>query len=231
MEFKENIGMYANTKTWNPFKGCHFDCVYCKPSFQRQAKRQKHNCPDCYDYVPHYHPERLRSIPSSQTVFVCGNADISFCDPDYTRQIIEAIRDKNRKHPEKIYYFQTKRPEYFNQFIGEFPENAILLITLETNRDTGYERISKAPIPSERYRQFMALDHSRKVLTIEPIMDFDLDVFSTWITDANPEYIWMGYNSKPKSCQLPEPSMNKFQALWGGLNNAGIEIKVKKIRG
>ena len=37
----EPSNMYAEAKTWNPFKGCAFDCVYCVPSFQRQAKRQK----------------------------------------------------------------------------------------------------------------------------------------------------------------------------------------------
>ena len=29
--------MYAEAVTWNPFKGCKFDCSYCKPSFQQQA--------------------------------------------------------------------------------------------------------------------------------------------------------------------------------------------------
>ena len=41
--------MYADAKTWNPFKGCHFDCTYCVPSFQLQAKRRKNECIKCYD--------------------------------------------------------------------------------------------------------------------------------------------------------------------------------------
>ena len=47
--------MYAQAKTWNPFKGCEFDCIYCTPSFQRQSKRQKNLCGDCYAYSPHCH--------------------------------------------------------------------------------------------------------------------------------------------------------------------------------
>lgn len=43
--------MYADAKTWSPFKGCKFDCIYCVPSFQKQAKRQMHNCMDCYNYM------------------------------------------------------------------------------------------------------------------------------------------------------------------------------------
>lgn len=42
-----------SAKQWNPFVGCKFDCLYCRTSFQRQAKRQKHNCIDCYNYKPH----------------------------------------------------------------------------------------------------------------------------------------------------------------------------------
>ena len=32
----------------------------------------------------------------------------------------------------------------------------------------GYYQVSKAPPPSERYRQFLDLDYARKVVTIEP---------------------------------------------------------------
>jgi len=70
------------SKDLDPFKGCGFACSYCIPSFQLQAKRQKHNCRRCYDYVPHFHPERLDRIPSSPIVFVCGNGDFAFATRD-----------------------------------------------------------------------------------------------------------------------------------------------------
>ena len=37
----ENIGMYPETETWNPFVGCLYDCLYCEKSFKAQAKRRK----------------------------------------------------------------------------------------------------------------------------------------------------------------------------------------------
>ena len=77
-------------------------------------------------------------IPSAETVFVCGNSDISFCDPDFTRRIINAIKTRNVRRPDKTYFFQSKKPKYFEQFLEDFPENVILLTTLETNRDEGY---------------------------------------------------------------------------------------------
>ena len=223
--------MYDDVKTWNPFKGCLFDCAYCRPSFQAQAKRQKHNCMDCYNFIPHEHPDRLKKIPSADTIFVCGNSDLSFCKPNYLRQIIEAIKKHNHRRPEKTYYFQSKRPEYFKQFLNELPGNAIILTTLETNRDNDYSEISKAPVPSVRYEQLKALDYPRKVVTIEPVLDFDLKIFVDWITAIDPEYVWVGYNSRPKQVTIPEPSEEKLTAFILELKALDISFKEKDLRG
>ena len=223
--------MYAETKTWNPFKGCRFSCSYCVPSFQQQAKRQMRNCSKCYGFIPHEHSERLPKIPNAPTVFVAGNGDISFCDPAFVRRIIAAIVERNKKHPDTKYYFQTKRPEYMAQFLGELPKNVILVTTLETNRGEGYGNVSKAPKPSVRYGQFKSLDWPNKVVTVEPAMDFDLDVFSEWLISLKPEYVWLGFNSRPKSVSLPEPSKEKMLALAGRLKEAGIEVRGKELWG
>ncbi len=227
--------MYASARTWNPFKGCKYDCSYCRPSFQLQAKRQKHNCDACYRYEPHEHPERLGRIPRAEIVFVCGNGDVAFCGETYFREILRAIKDQNGKDEkkgfERVYYLQSKRPAYLSKFIHELPPNAILVTTLETNRDDGYGLVSKAPPPSERYRQFKALQWPRKVVTCEPILDFDLDVFIRWIVELNPEYVWLGFNSRPKSVKLSEPSEAKVQELADALAGHGIEVRGKTLRG
>jgi hypothetical protein len=190
-----------------------------------------HLCQDCYRYEPHCHEDRLDKIPSAAVVFVCGNADISFCDPDFTRKIIERIVQHNIRCPEKTYFFQSKSPSCFEPFLREFPANVILLTTLETNRDQDYAAISKAPLPSERYRQFKALDYPRKVVTIEPVMDFDLPLFAGWIEDLRTEYVWLGVNSKPQSVILPEPSPQKLQQFVERLAKSGINIRGKELRG
>ena len=223
--------MYNNAKTWNPFKGCLFNCIYCKPSFQAQAKRQKHRCMNCYNYVPHIHEDRLGKIPPAEIVFACGNSDISFCDPDFTRRIINAVKHHNVRCPYKTYFFQSKKPQYFEQFRREFPENVIVLTTLETNRDEGYRAIAEAPLPSDRYRQLLNLNYPRKVVTIEPVLDFDLDIFSRWILDLAPEYVWIGYNSRPKQVILPEPSKEKLLEFINVLHSSGVRIKGKDLRG
>ena len=236
--------MYADTKTWNPFVGCKFDCTYCKKSFQVQLKRRgKEKDPDCYYYRPHEHPERLQKIPSRENVFVVGTGDISFCHPEYTRKIIQRIKEQNKQSPGRTYYFQSKNPKYFKQFLKVFPDNVILLTTLETNRDEGYGKTSKAPKPSVRYQDFLDLDYPRKVVTIEPVMDFDLRIFSQWITKIKPEYVWFGFNSRPKQLELPEPSAQKAQRFLDTLKQRrirsrlhnierkGIEIRGKELRG
>lgn len=224
--------MYSGAQPWNPFFGCLFDCVYCRPTFKAQAKRQKHNCEDCYKYAPHYHPERLKGrIPSKEIVFVCGDSDISFCKSEFAEGIIEAIKRHNKRCPQKTFYFQSKRPEYFRPFLSSFPSNVILLTTLETNRDEGYSAVSKAPPPRERFEQFKSLDFPRKAITIEPVMDFDTELFLSWIKAIKPEFVYLGFNSHPKAVHLPEPSAEKLLEFRRLLQAGGIEVRGKDLRG
>lgn len=231
--------MYPDTKTVNFFVGCHYDCVYCEKSFKRQLKRvaSNLNCQDCYDYTPHYHPERLKTskIPSTPIVFVNGTGDIAFCEPSYMRKIF-AVIDAHKPRKPKTYYFQSKNPFLFRLYLDWFRANedkVILVTTLETNRDYGYSEISKAPEPSVRFTDFYSLDYPRKVLTIEPILDFDLEMFTWMVTRLHDqgtlEYVWLGFDSK--NCGLPDPSVEKTQRFVDNLQEYGIEVRGKTLRG
>jgi len=244
--------MYPDTSTWNPFAGCLYDCIYCEPSFKRQLKRvganphvrqgtldpngeigEKGGCPYCSDYLPHYHPERLdkSNIPSAKTVFVFGTGDIHFCDPSYVRKTFKVIEE--HKTSDKWYYFQSKNPRSLAQYIGEYPKNSILLTTIETNRDEGYELISKAPKPSVRFKDFLELEFPHKVLTIEPILDFDTMVFLEWIKQLYDQgsllYVWLGFNSKRLQVKLPEPSPKKVYLFIKELRKMGVEVRGKEL--
>lgn len=227
--------MYDGTATWNPFKGCGFDCVYCKPSFQRQSKRWgKNNCEKCYKYEPHFHPERLDRIPSADIIFVGGSSDISFCSTENIMKIIDAIKDHNPRK-DKTYYFQSKNPVTFKRFMNYLPDNCVLLTTLETDKHffTGgrnYSDYSEAPTPLKRVIEFSPLDYPRKVVTVEPVMEFSTN-FDTVIEGINPEYVWLGYNTKPGQVQLPEPSEQDVKKLISDLNEADIEVRGKDLRG
>ena len=108
-----------------------------------------------------------------------------------------------------------------------FPSNVKLVTTLETNWDEGYEQVAKAPLPSERYQQFLGLDYPQKVITTEPILNFDLEEFTSWVVDIGPAYMWVGFNSRARQVQLPEPSVEKLLGFTAALKQDGVQIKAK----
>ncbi len=222
--------MYEDWKTWQPFLGCEFHCKYCRPSFQRLVNRIYHQrgkvCDGCGKFAPHEHPDRLQAIPSAKQIWPCAHGDISFARPAYIRQVIEITKC----FPNRLFQWQSKNPACFNKYLTEFPQNTILLTTLETNRDEGYSAISKAPAPSHRANAFAALDWPRKRITIEPIMDFDADKFLKMILKIDPEAVWIGYNSHPKSVPLPEPTRDKTLEFIELMKAEGIQVKIKLMR-
>ena len=226
--------MYADACTWNPFVGCLHDCIYCRASFQMQIKRwAKRNCELCYRYVPHTHLERLKRVPSSPVVFVCGNGDIAFCETGVLKLIADRLKMHSEKCPGRTYYFQSKDWSRAGIVVPliEDVKGAVVLETLETNRDDGYSLISKAPPPTIRHRSFLELGYPRKAITAEPLLDFDVDEFYEMIVEAEPEFVWIGYNSKPYAVRLPEPSLEKTAKLIGLLRESGVEARGKNLKG
>ena len=207
MPEKKKANMYSDSvKQWNCFVGCFYDCVYCEKSFKAQMKRQKHNCIECYNYEPHFHENRLNDkLPRTygdEFIWCCSSSDIHFAEKEW----IEKILDRIYEMPERTFFFQTKDPDIFNNF--RFPENVLLGVTIETNR---YYPISSAPHPYLRMTAFERVQHPRKVITIEPILDFDHDELLTWVSYITPERVYIGYDTK--KCHLPEPPMSKTRKL------------------
>jgi len=230
----DNRGMYPKAKTWNPFKGCLFWCTYCGPTFQRQAKRIGDRCKKCYRYRPHFHEERLENIPSSDIVFVCGSGDISFATDEQVTKIIDRIKEHLEYCPDKTFYFQSKDPKTFERFKDDLPiDNCVLLTTLETNIPyftNIYKGLEKPPGPLKRAYDFQEIDYPRKVVTVEPVMQFTTG-FPSMMARIQPEYVWLGFNSKPEKVHLCEPTEEKVQGLIRELMKRGIEVRGKELRG
>lgn len=70
----------------------------------------------------------------------------------------------------------------------------------------------------------------RKAVTIEPILDFDMDVMEKYIKDIKPEIVWIGYDSHPEKNRLPEPTLYKLDTFVGRLKESGINVRLKLIR-
>ena len=222
-----------NRKTINWFVGCRHDCVYCKPSFQAQMKRQKHRCPKCYRYEPHTHLERLLKPPpktmDKEFIFFPSSGDPTFASMIEWATALEYAR----KYTETTFLIQSKDPSCF---IGiNFPENVILATTIETNplsfnikgcKYEYYSDISHAPYPMQRLSDLLKVTHKRKATTIEPILLFGSKLPS-YIKLLNPKFVYVGYDNH--NCKLPEPPLAKTQLLIKELRKF-TTVRVKTLR-
>lgn len=211
---------------WSPFCGCKFNCIYCKNSFQAQLKRwAKKNCQKCYDFIPHEHPERLDiHLPSTgymQFIFVCPMGDISFCSTEYLKQIVKRMEYWDSR----TFLIQSKNPKTFERV--EWPDNVILGTTIEADEYYYPSKISKAPCPSKRFDDFENIKHPYKMITIEPVMDFGIDVMIHHTKAMNPCMVWLGYDTKKNN--LPEPPIEKVKQLHWELSKLGIPVILKHI--
>ena len=220
--------MYEHTHTWNPLVGCRHECVYCYA--RRVAKRQKHRCIDCYNFVPHEHPERLgKRFPKGSQVFVCSMGDIVFASVEYRKKVYEAIE----RQPEVTFLLQTKNPvdsffwDTYNYDI-DLPKNAIYGITLETNRKYS-QGISDAPDPASRVMGISYLSYMgyKTYVTVEPIMEFDMNTMKTMIDVIKPEFVYVGYDNHKSN--LPEPGVEQTLELIEELEKF-TEVRKKTIR-
>lgn len=230
------MNMYPeNRKSINAFVGCRHGCVYCKPSFQRQAKRQRKNCELCYRFEPHFHKGRLLKTPpkteKDDFIFFPSMGDPAFCQPNE----FKAMLDYARKYANRQFLIQTKAPEFLIYYDHQFPENVILGVTLETNliyfqtpsNYHHYESISKAPIPMQRAIDFHKVNHKPKFVIVEPILDFHHMTFQKWIRAIKPEVVYAGYDNH--NCKLPEPRLTKTENLISELEKF-TEVRVKTLR-
>lgn len=195
------------THTFNIIKGeCPHDCIYC--------------------YMKKFKVGELRfdkkelevNLGSDKTIFMGSSTDM-FATAVPKEWIAEVIAHC-MKYPDNVYLFQTKNPARFHEFINIFPKNSILGTTIETNREN---KFSKAPSPSDRALSMRNLNFD-KMISIEPIMDFDLPVLVGWIKFIDPKFVSIGADSK--CCNLPEPMKDKIKELLEELEDF-TEVKPK----
>lgn len=195
------------TDTWNPLAGeCPHKCPYC--STHKLAQR--------WEAVKKKYSGSIRIDDSiyknlkgkEKTIFVVGQNDL-FAN-EVPNHIIYSILERCMCWNQHTYLFQSKNPARFFDFLHIMPEKSIICTTIETNR---FNRaiMGNAPSPFERAKAMSQIHVFRKYITIEPIMDFDLEYMIELIKMCEPEQVNIGADSGRNN--LPEPSKEKIIAL------------------
>jgi protein gp37 len=206
---KEKNGNMYNwvSGTWNPLAGkCPHDCAYCSTHklMRYPVIQQKYSGPIRID-----ENAIMKSLGHGKTWFVCAQSDL-FAKEVSTSYIHDILSIINWQ-PNNTYLFQTKNPEGIINYLQWIPKNSIICTTIETNRNYP-EFMGNAPDTKYRANAMNQIFGFRKFVTIEPIMDFDLEEMVAMIKACEPEQVNIGANSYSK-IKLPEPSKEKLLAL------------------
>jgi protein gp37 len=211
------------TATWNPISGCLFNCNYCWANKLALTKLKT---------VKRYEKGFKPSLNESEFKVKFGKGDLIFVSDmgdmfaDYIpTEWINQVLDHTRKFPEADFLFMTKNPKRYLELLPQIPENAILGATIESTNDEiiRKDKVSCAPLPSQRYKAMKELDWKRKIVSIEPIMDFNPITFQKWIEEINPFIIYVGYDNYCH--KLREPTLEKTKQLMDKLSETSLVIK------
>jgi len=194
---KQKGNMYGFvTHTWNPIRGiCPHKCSYCYMNgFVHEPLHLALNTAN-------------DNLGEKKIIFVGSSTDM-FCQ-DVGVTWINRVLNQISLFPNNYYLFQTKNPlRFFDPDINNFPDNSIFCTTIETNRDNLINRFTNAPDIQSRVTGLSKILNYKRMLTIEPIMDFDIKEMLELIFGIKPNFVNIGADSKQN--QLPEPDRNKL---------------------
>lgn len=182
------------THTWNTVKGeCPHGCSYCY--MHRWGKQN----PVRFD-----EKELKTNLGTGNFIFVGSSCDM-WAENIPDEWIFATLCHCNKF--DNSYLFQTKNPHNIRRILVP---NSHVCVTIETNRH--YPEIMKhCPTPTERVEQAKYIRHPLYI-TIEPIMDFDLDVLVAMLKECAPLQVNIGADTGRNN--LPEPSKQKVNELF-----------------
>ena len=216
---KQSGNMYSFvTHTWNPIKGkCSHDCRYC---YVKKWGEQKEM---------HLDEKELKTgLGQDNFIFVGSGTDI-WAD-DVPQEWIIRVLDKCSANSDNRFLFQSKNPERFReQALYERIRylDTVVGTTIETDNALLIKQICRAPLPLLRAWELCEsrANGLKTMVTIEPILDFDLEQMVELVKLCQPEWVNIGADSKGHN--LPEPSGAKVRELIGALKDVGIDVKQK----
>ena len=131
-----------------------------------------------------------------------------------------------REYYKTNFVFQTKDPYRALEWRRTFRRNWMIGTTIESDRPMA---TTTAPSPEDRACGMQAWEaeapHVQRFVTIEPILDFDVDRLLGLLRIARPDFVNIGADSKGSG--LVEPSPGKVRDLLNGMAEAGLTIRKK----
>jgi protein gp37 len=194
------------TANWNPVKGCLHECTYCWAKTYADRLRQEGNPKYADGFKPSLCEKELTKKFYKQFVFAVGMGDLfgDWVPVEWIEKVIEAIKLSPTSH----FLFLTKNPKRYFEFYRMFPENIVLGVTIESNRS--YPEFSKAPSYANR-TLLIDVPWKHKLVSIEPILDFDDEILVPAIEAMKPTIVYIGYDNHNNN--LPEPTVKKTKNL------------------
>jgi DNA repair photolyase len=194
------------THTWNTIKGeCSHYCSYC------YMKRWGKLNPVRFD-----EKELKTNLGNDNFIFVGSSCDM------WANDIPDEWIKKTLKHCESFsskYLFQTKNPSRILNYLDAcvITDKSVVCTTIESNRFNS-KYMGKSPDLWLRASEMNKLAHVgiKTYVTIEPIMDFDLDEMLHFIESCLPEQVNIGADTGKNG--LPEPSKEKLTSLIEGIH-------------
>lgn len=198
--------------TWNTIKGkCPHDCSYC------YMKRWGQLNPVHFD-----RRELKTDLDQGKFIFVGSSCDM-FAEVIPFEWIFATL--EHCKKFDNLYMFQSKDPERMAIFMPNIKGGSIVTTTIETNR--AFPVISEAPKPYERLRGMQKFKKCYRHVTIEPIMDFDLQEFVEMIREIGPKQVNIGADTQGNN--LPEPPGEKVFELMKLLKDFTTVVPKKNL--
>jgi len=189
------------THTWNAIKGkCPHDCSYCYMKLWGELN-------------PSRLDEKEFKTDLGKRNFIFVGSSIDMFANDIPELWIDATLEHCRKYYANDYLFQSKNPARF--FAFGYPENTVFCTTIESNR--WYPEIMRnSPKPQDRAVAMNKLSGYKRYVTIEPVLDFDMNDMVKLIKTCKPKQVNIGADSMGH--KMPEPSADKLLELIGRLS-------------
>lgn len=200
--------------TWNPIVGCNgVGCAVREKCYARKlAKRFKHRCQRCYDFIPHYHTERYREPLQRKKpagIFVCSMGELF--DSALGWGLVAPILNVMWECPQHRFYILTKQPQNAKNY-PEYPDN--VWVGVSVNRKSDLWRIS----------ELRKINAKIKFVSFEPLYeDIAFDVVADLLGGI--DWIVIGAQTRPTLQPDPQWVENLIGLSYAAGNYVAVFLK------